>query len=365
MSNELTGKWHSDSVIDTVNIFDGEPLRMKISISSSGYYNTKPNCVYQKDGYLCFEINGEGNRMVFFLRACGDKLKGYYTYFGEQTEIEYEKISDTPEDGEYKCRPMELYLPNSDITRLEVLTKFSEYESGNSDIPKTSYVLGGNTPKILKKYGYEEYIKGFGGDALAFRLLDFVCDNFMHNGTKGLGKGRSVEDLIRFCESNSMATNCRGLSIILASLLRLNNIKARHITCMPYEKDFYDCHVVVDCELPSGRRVMLDPTWRLYFKDKNGEYVSLANLRGMLIRGEELIMNPEAGYNRVPISDENKIYYRNYMTKNTFRFSRGKDFADGKDGRSIELIPKGYPTEGSSSGEHGKLTHNGRAFWEM
>ena len=67
---------------------------------------------------------------------------------------------------------------------------------------------------------------------------------------------------------------------MLVSLLRLNGVKAQHITCMPYEEPFEDCHVVVDCLLPTGKRIMLDPTWRLYLMDKNGEYISLPELRG-------------------------------------------------------------------------------------
>ena len=87
-----------------------------------------------------------------------------------------------------------------------------------------------------------------------------------------MSSGRKITDIIEFCERNDNKTNCRGLAILLASLLRLNGIKAQHITCLPYEDPFDDCHVVVDCLLPSGKRIMLDPTWRLFLKDKDGEY---------------------------------------------------------------------------------------------
>lgn len=365
MDKNFIGRWHSDGVVDTLNIFDGEPLRAKISISSSGYYNTKPNCIYEKDEALCFELNGEEHRMVFTLAYSDGKLKGHYTYFGSVTDIEYERVSSTPEDGKYKCRPIEQYLPNSDRTRLEVLREYAEYEGTDKCTKKSSYALGGEVPDILEKYGYSEYVGGYVGDALVFRLLDFVCDSFRHNGTKGLGKGRGIRDLILFCEGNGMATNCRGLSLILASLLRFNGIKARHVTCMPYEKAFYDCHVVVDCELPSGKRIMLDPTWRLYLTGTNGEYLSLPDMRRIFIDGDKIVINPEAGYNGTPISEEEKKYYRNYMTKNTFRFFRGTHFSDGVDENSLQLIPKGYPTEGFSKEDVQKLVYDERAFWEM
>lgn len=108
---------------------------------------------------------------------------------------------------------------------------------------------------------------------------------------------------------------------------------------MPYEEPFEDCHVVVDCELPSGERIMLDPTSRLYYTDKDGKYVSLRHLRRMLIDGEELFPNKDASYNGGTFDAE---YNRNYMTKNTFRFFRGSTFSDGTDERSIDPIPLLY-----------------------
>lgn len=91
-----------------------------------------------------------------------------------------------------------------------------------------------------------------------------MCNHFIHDGTSGLPKGRSIKNIITFCENNNGKINCRGLAIFLASLLRLNGIKASHIICMPFEEPFDDCHVVTDCFLPSGKRIMFDPTYRLY-----------------------------------------------------------------------------------------------------
>ena len=53
MDKRMTGKWYKEELGETINIFDETPLRMKISFTSSGYYNFEPNCVYEKDGYLC------------------------------------------------------------------------------------------------------------------------------------------------------------------------------------------------------------------------------------------------------------------------------------------------------------------------
>lgn len=45
-------------------------------------------------------------------------------------------------------------------------------------------------------------------DEVVFKLLDFVCDHFGHNGSGGVGAGRSITDLIEFCERNDNRSNC-------------------------------------------------------------------------------------------------------------------------------------------------------------
>lgn len=368
MDNRLIGKWYKEDMGETINIFDGLPLKMKMSFSSSGYYNFEPNCVYEKDGYLCYEINDEYNRMVYHVKYENGELVGYYTRFGKTTPVRYAKVSDVPEDEPYVYAPTEIYVPKTDKTRLEVLKEYLQYDRSKTFDFNDEFVLGGEIPKILEKYKYSEYINNSDcDDKRVFSVLDFVCDNFGHNGTGGCGAGRTVTELIEFCEKNDNKSNCRGLAILLASLLRFNGIKARHITCMPYEDPFEDCHVVVDCLLPSGKRIMLDPTWRLYLRDKDGEYVSLPYLRKLLAAGEPIYENPTADYNKTGFDKE---YYRNYMTKNTFRFARCTLHKDGVDGKSenskyIELIPKGYMVENFSKDRKGEFVFDDTEFWKI
>lgn len=369
MDKRLIGKWYKEDLGETVNIFDEEPLRMKMSFSSSGYYNFAPNCVYEKDDYLCYEINDENFRMVYHVRYSDGRLEGFYTQHGKTYQIVYEKLDDTPEDGEYSYRPNEVYVPNSDLTRHDVLKQYAEYDENEACDCADTFVLGGDVPEILEKYGYSEFMDGYtsDNDDTVFRLLDFVCDHFGHNGSGGMGDGRSITDIIEFAEGNNGKSNCRGLAILLASLLRLNGIKARHITCMPYEEPFSDCHVVVDCLIPSGKRIMLDPTWRLYLRDESGEYVSLPHLRELLLEDKPIFENSTADYNGNGFAKE---YHRNYMTKNTFRFARCTLHRDGIDGcrggsRYIELLPKNYPTDKLTDYKNTELVRNNIEFWKM
>lgn len=369
MDKRLIGTWHKEDLGETIHIFDETPLRMKMSFTSSGHYNFAPNCVYEKDEYLCYEINDEYYRMVYQIKYVGGCLEGFYTQHGKTTPVKYEKVGDVPEDEPYKYIPTEKYVPGTDEARIDILKRYTGYDRSAEQGYHDEYVLGGETPKILEKYNYSGYIKDMDSarDEIVFRLLDFVCDHFGHNGSGGLGSGRRITDLIEFCENNNNQCNCRGLAILLASLLRLNGIKTRHITCMPYEAPFDDCHVVVDCLLPSGKRIMLDPTWRLYLRDKEGEYVSLPRLRELLAAEEPIFENSSAGYNGAGFAKE---YYRNYMIKNTFRFARctlNKEGVDGRseDSREIELIPRGYPTEKFSEHKKADFVYNDMEFWQM
>ncbi len=368
MDKRLVGKWYKEAMGETLNIFDETPLRMKMSFDSSGYYHFEPNCVYEQDGFLCFEINDEYYRMVYRVRFVDGTLRGSYTQFGKETEVVYEKQADAPDDLPFVYKPPEIYMPASDKTRMEVLRAHAAYDTSRSAEPyATDYVLGEAVPPVLERYGYSEFLRDVtpGTDAVAFRLFAFVCEHFGHNGSGGMPPARRVEDIIAFCETHDGKTNCRGLAMLLATLLRMNGIKARHITCKPYEDPFEDCHVVVDCLLPSGKRVMLDPTSRLYYTDAKGEYVSVERLRAILIAEEPLFPNADAAYNGGHFDAD---YNRHYMTKNTFRFSRGTHYENGSDEgavRPVELIPAGYDTSLFSSGRQKAFVYDPRGFWGM
>ena len=258
-------------------------------------------------------------------------------------------------------------VPESEKSREELLQEFSEYDRSKEKYYETTYHLGGTIPSILEKYGFSNYIKDLddASDEIVFQILAFVCDHFGHNGTISLNNRCDIKGLIEFCEQHDGKINCRGLSMLLASLLRLVGVKARHITCMPYEDPFSDCHVVVDCLLPSGKRVMLDPTWRLYLRDEAGEYVSLEHFRERLLSGEPVFANEDASYNGGSFDLE---YYRNYMTKNTIRFSGGTLYKDGLDdyaARALVLIPKNYPVKNFSRIVKRDFVFDDRAFWRM
>ena len=121
MDRRLVGKWYKKEMGETLNIFNEMPLRMKMSFSSSGHYNFEPNCIYEKDGYFCYEINDDRYRMVYYIKVENEELVGFYTQFGKETPIKYVKISDVPDDEPYQFVPTEIYVPETKESRLDIL----------------------------------------------------------------------------------------------------------------------------------------------------------------------------------------------------------------------------------------------------
>jgi len=259
-------------------------------------------------------------------------------------------------------------LPLPEKSRLDILKEHGEYDRIRPEKPYTyEFRMGGKVPAILEKYDYSKYLQGVepGTDEVAFRMLDFVCDHFHHGPTARAVNGNLTKQIKQY-EKTEYVTNCRGLSKLLSSLLLLNGIKARFVTCRPYEEPFNDCHVVVDCVLPSGKRIMLDSTYRLYLMDKQGEYLSIEGLRKALLADEEITYNPNAGYNGGTFGPKDLADYRDYMAKNLIRISSGVLFADGKeewDVRQVILVPKGYPIENFKY--TGNFVFNDEAFWRI
>lgn len=356
---QLHGKWSSPVPYSCdMNIFaEGDKITLFLSFGVSQAWS--PIDVYFDNGTLVWQINDANNRGRCTLRPADGKLTGTYTQLrhGAFDPADFIKVSDTPEKNEPPVA-----LPDNK-SRIELLRENAAYGEPQEPV-ETEFKLNEPAPAILENYGYSSYLEGKSGDDIAFACLNFVCDNFHHYGNSGMPswKTRRVEDFIKYCTEHDNKTNCRGLSIMLAGILRFNGIRAQHVTCMPYEDPFNDCHVVVDCFLPSGKRIMLDPTYRLWLYDNSGETVSLPRLRQILIEGGELRPCPIASYTGGEGFDIDN--YREYMSKNTLRFSKGRINADGNDEyEELLLFPAYYPWEKVSRQNNAAVLSDPKAFW--
>lgn len=234
------------------------------------------------------------------------------------------------------------------MPRRTMLRLFADYAENGEEIDYT-YKLDENEKyqDLIKEYGLDEITAGKEDFELMKAILGFVCDNFKHNGNSYMPSERNAHAIINYCKEHDNKINCRGLAILTAELCRAYGLRARHITCFPYEAPFTDCHVVTHAYSDKlGKWIMMDPTQRLYLKNWEGVPVSLPELREILIGGGELVTNEDANYPGNPINLED---YREYMSKNTFMFQRGiethygsEDWRGGKLYRCKILVPVKY-----------------------
>ncbi len=369
--NELStykGRWEGEITTSAYGTFEGIlDIYVKNNVQKVLFSSIKFHYKYLeadwsiKDNDLYILVNDDPDKAEIKLSLTKDKtLTGTYSQYGKTDKVTFHKTSNKAVNGTFVSICPELTYEE----RLQQLKDFSEYEEDNVTIPY-SYALDQKKKykDIIKEYDLDSLTKGYEDVDLMKVLLKWVSNNFKHNGNSALPKNRDAISMIDFYKMYPDGINCRGLSILLAELLRAYGIPAKHITCMPKEKIFDDCHVVVHAYSKKLKQwIMLDPTNKLVLQNENGDYVNLPTLRRMLINNETLIANKDAGWNGNPFDMEQ---YREYMTKNTFRFSCATYYCFGsEDGRNLNivnmLIPKGY-TEDKAD----RTTTSDTAFWAL
>lgn len=196
-------------------------------------------------------------------------------------------------------------------------------------------------------------------------IAKFVAKNIPHNNQRIQPDSRDAITLWEYTKNVEPAFNCRLHSILTFELLQAAGIEARFITCMPEDKNEYDCHVVNHVWLPElDKWAMIDSdSGGNWASDSNGTPLSIPELRDYYIYGKDIYFHPEFG-----ASSCKKSHYYGYMAKNTFWFSCwethqfSQEPSDGRNvGRYISLVPKGYEPFGLNQADI--VIHNAEQFW--
>ena len=194
----------------------------------------------------------------------------------------------------------------------------------------------------------------------------FVASNIPHDNQKEYPEYVNAIGLWEYTKTVAPAFNCRLHSILTYELLTAAGIKARYITCLPYDRNDNDCHVVNEVWLPeTGKWVMIDTDMRRYITDKKGNLLSLAEIREHFINDKKIVVYYDFENPSSRIS-----YYYAYMAKNTYWFCRWGDlgfyqedyktFPESKlRSRYYALVPEGFET---FSGRE-ITTNDSEQFW--
>ena len=194
----------------------------------------------------------------------------------------------------------------------------------------------------------------------------FVASNIPHDNQKEYPKYVNAIGLWDYTKTVAPAFNCRLHSILNYELLTAAGIKARYITCLPYDRNDNDCHVVNEVWLPEIEKwVMIDTDMKSYVTDRKGNMLSLAEIREHFINDKKVVVYHDFDKPSSKIS-----YYHAYMAKNTYWFCCWGDlgfyqedyttFPESKlRSREYALVPEGFET---FSGKE-ITTHDPEQFW--
>lgn len=172
---------------------------------------------------------------------------------------------------------------------------------------------------LEQRYGLSR-IAGDGDEFTRARnLMRWVHRTVRHDGNRPNPAPMLSGVLLAACENGRGTSNCRGLATILNDALLATGFTARHLTCLPADSTDPDCHVVNMVFLEREQRwVYIDPTHDAWFEDAHGRVLGPLEIRAALAAGDSLVIGGGLDWNGEAVS---RAHYRNYMTKNFYRFS--------------------------------------------
>lgn len=151
-------------------------------------------------------------------------------------------------------------------------------------------------------------------------------------------------------EKQGNFTNCRGIAIIFAGVLRAYGYKANVVECWPEKSEVPDIHVVCECFVEEfNKYVLLDVSSNLvYFMD--GKPLSIIELRDALVQEKTHLVsiNKDASHNgeKADIIDKLAFMSRNLMFLRK-GFRSDEDTEVEKENSFClapnDLIEEGYP----------------------
>ena len=205
----------------------------------------------------------------------------------------------------------------------------------------------------------------------AQELACFVAKNIPHDNQKEMLEQRNAITLWEYSRRVKTGFNCRWHSTLLSELLLSIGIKNRFITCLPYDKNDSDCHVVNIVWLPElNKWAMIDSDMLEYVTDDNGTPLSLAEMRTVVVNGGTLNINTLPGFDSSWVAKPaGKKYMKAYWTKNLYWFSAHTTYGFDLEGtRSLPdsyvcLVPPGYDCTDSFAPQY--ITCNADEFWDL
>ena len=252
--------------------------------------------------------------------------------------------------------------------RVDTLRAAGSFEPDTANFSFTIIQDTLQAKKIKEYFCLDTLYSGFDDTwTKALAIGNFVATNIPHANQTKWPEQKNAIGLWEYTRDVEPAFNCRLHSILTFELLLAADIPARFVTCLPQDKDDNDCHVVNEVWLPEKQKwVMLDTDMGgHYVTDKQGNLLSLREIREHYVGGKKMLMYPEFK------NGSNKMnYYYAYLAKDTYWFQCWGTMSyfqeewnkeDVVRNSYIVLVPKGF--EPFNIGGGNTITTNADLFW--
>jgi len=147
------------------------------------------------------------------------------------------------------------------------------------------------------------------GDEISkiLNMLNWVRYNIRHDGNNNALGELDAIDVYNYHKATNKGVNCRDLAITLNEMYLAIGFKSRYVTCG--SKDNSEVHVINSVYSTTlNKWLWIDPTCNAYWKDKNGNLLSIEEVRERLIDDLPLQLNDDASWN-----NEEKKTKENYL----------------------------------------------------
>ena len=251
-----------------------------------------------------------------------------------------------------------------------ILRKAGKYQQADTTgLPHFTYesATSSNLKKV-KIFFKLDSIAGQGDEiSKIINLLTWVHNNIRHDGNNTAVSELDAIDVYNYYKSTGNGVNCRDLAITLNEMYLAMGFKSRYVTCG--SKDNSEVHVINSVYSNTlNKWLWIDPTCNAYWKDENGNLLSIEEVRERFIGDRPLILNDDANWNN-EVKKTKENYLVEWMSKLLYWLQCIDYSSFNVESRYhntshiyISLCPLGYET--SSSNIKQVITHDAAYFWE-
>jgi len=251
-----------------------------------------------------------------------------------------------------------------------ILRKAGKYQQTDTiGLPHFTYESATSSNlKQVKDFFKLDSIVGQGDEiSKIINLLTWVHKNIRHDGNNTAVSELDAIDVYNYYKSTGKGVNCRDLAITLNEMYLAMGFKSRYVTCG--SKDNSEVHVINSVYSNTlNKWLWIDPTCNAYWKDENGNLLSIEEVRERFIDDRPLILNDDANWNN-EVEKNKENYLVEWMSKLLYWLECTANSSFNVESRYrntnqtyIRLAPLDY--ELPKTRYKVSMTHDAAYFWE-